>query len=207
MLKIKDNREDLAFSVFSKVLDYGDTNFIKKLCEWGLKEYDMLNNNSPKYELRTIGDTDKGRFFIYMVTFAFIVGKFGNKAFGDHNFVEATDELELDLDDFNLEYKDIKSFLEEDTPDERKKWIKTYKIVNAQKDIWTAIVDYKQSIHGCLIGLSKDKGEKEPVLKLYNSLLELYETRDEETEEMVLPCHNFGQQLSAYTYIDNGFSH
>lgn len=205
MLKIKDSREDLAFSVFSKVLDYDDIDLIKKISEWGLKEYDILNTNYPKYELRTIGDTDKGRFFVYMVTFAFIFGGFVNRAFGRHNFVEALDELEFDLDDFNLEYKDIKSFLEEDISNERKRWIKTHGAINSQ-DIWTSIVDYKQSIYECLVGLIKERGEKEPVLKLYNSLSELLETKDEETGETVSYVGSFGKQLSAYEYIENGFS-
>ena len=193
---IKDGREDLIYNIFNKVLDYGDIDFITKSSEWGLKTYYTLKNHN--YQLVTIGDTDKGRFFIYMLTLAHIVGGFGNRAFGDHNSVEATDEeLEINLEDFNLEFKDIECYLEENINKKRLTKIKKYNYVTTQ-DIWATICDYKKSIHNCIIGIYKDGKEKEPTYKLYMSLVNLFYTEN--------ISFSFEKQQEAYSFVDNGFS-
>lgn len=192
---IKDGRENLIFNLFNKILDYKDTDLIIKSSEWGLKTYYTLKNHN--YQLNTVGDTDNGRFFIYMLALAYIVGGFGNRAFGDHNPVEEIDEIEINLEDFNLQFEDIKSFLEEETDNKKMEEIKKYNIITSQ-DIWTAICDYKKSIHDCITGIYKDDKEKEPTHKLYISLVNIFHEDD--------TYFPFEKQQEAYSFVDNSFS-
>lgn len=192
-------RKELFTIVYRFVLDYADDKVVERCAEWGLKTFELLEQNKL---IITASDNERGTDFIYAVTTAMIVGEFGNFCFDDN----CSDESEVDLGDVGLELEDVKEYLNEDTDDERREELRRINYVNIQ-DLWTAIVEWKKEIHKSLVKIYTDKGEEDPDYVILISLKEIFNVKDEDTGEVSAPYSYHWQEIDAYQYVLNDFGY
>lgn len=185
--------------IYRATLDYADNEVIEKCAKWGLKTFELLEQN--KLIITTSGNK-RGTDFIYAVTTAMIVGEFGNFCFDDN----CSDESEIDLADVDLEFRDIESYINEDTKGERREELCRMNYVNIQ-DLWVVIQEWKKEIHKSLVKIYANKGEKDPDYAIFTSLKEIFEEEGEGVDEIIAPYSNFGQELDAHEYVVAGFQY
>ena len=185
--------------IYRATLDYADDKVIERCAKWGLDTFELLKQHKL---IITASDNERGTDFMYAVTTAMIVGEFGNFCFDDN----CSDESEIDLGDVELELDDVKEYLNEDTDDERREELRRMNYVNIQ-DIWMAIQKRKREIHKSLVKIYTEKKEEDPDYAIFTSLVEIFEEKGEEVDEIIAPYSNSGQEMDAYEYIRAGFQY
>lgn len=83
------DKQELFNTVFRQMLDYADNDFVKRLADWGVEIYNLLDRNNKI--ISTNQNEPRNDQFIYAVAIARIVGLFGMRAFNDH----LSDEIEF----------------------------------------------------------------------------------------------------------------
>lgn len=198
-------KEQLFLCVFEQMLDYSDGALIEKCSRWGLDTYEFLEKNK---RILCMADTCDESVFIYAVSTAVIVGEFGNRAFGDHNLF---DEHEFDLTLLDLHFDDIKGYMD-GYPDIEQTHFKKLSIGNYVNfdDLRETVLEYTQEIHKDLIEIYKLPGQPDstlPTHAIYESLINIFEEQDVETKEVLTPSMSTSNELSAYSYVGQGFQY
>lgn len=197
------NKERVFLGLCEELLDFGYTGFQEKCAQWGLEQYAQLERHD---KILVDGNASDKGCFIYGVAFAVIVGEFGERAF--NNYFSESDH-EIDLAKLGFDFRDIEGYVEEDMKAERRKQLQQYSCVELQ-DVWSALWEWKKEIYKSLVFIYKEqhKGETDPTLPdyaIYESLLKIFEEKDEETGEMVGAYPDSSQKIAAYSYVSGGF--
>lgn len=198
-------KEQLFQGVFEQMLDYGDSALLERCAKWGLNIYELLEKN--KRILSTM-DTHDESVFIYAAGTAVIVGEFGNRAFGDHNLF---DGHELDLASLELPLDDIRGYMDgypdiEQTHFEK---LSSGNYVNLD-DIKGTVLEYQEEIYKGLMEIYKLQGQTDSAdatRLIYESLINIFEEQDTETKEVLTPSMSASNELSAYSYVEQGFQY
>lgn len=202
ILTNKERREEFFWEVFNYLSEYGGDN--KRQVDWVLKIYNSFNpDGAIKRVLHTIGSTDKGQEFIYAVTFSCIITNFTKMVSEDHYSVFSSEKT-VYFDDLGLSYKDIECYLEDVSTTDKKRIKDIGSFCLA--DIGITIDDYTQEIYGGAINFYKNQGTSDPQRELYNSLVSLFDTIDEETGEIIeISMSTFNEQR-VYSYVMDKFN-
>lgn len=138
------DKEQTFQGVFSEVLDYLP-DFKRKAAEWGKKTYDLIEQEGKI----VVSDRDEYPVeFTYAITFAVIVGEFGQFGYGDHFLTEmALPEREIIAGSSTV-------------------LLSTFHKV---------ILERKEDIYTALSGIYATNGEGDPDWAIYASLEKLFE--------------------------------
>lgn len=175
--------------IYLQVLDYTDEKFIYECAKWGIDAESKTTKNNLSDKL---SKKEKTLSFIYALTTATIAGEFGKISFNDY----LPEEAEIDLSDLEMNFKDIKPFLNKGMSKSRMNLLESKNFVRVD-DLWDAVCECKVVIHKSLFEIY-GKENKEPDVIIYQSLLELFGSIEN--------CVDLGRQLSAIAYIKNSFS-
>lgn len=195
-------KEQIFRVVFEQMLDYGDSALIGRCAKWGLDTYELLEKNN--WTLGTM-DTHDESVFIYAVSTAFIVGKFGKFAFNDY----FSEETEFDLTLLELHFDDIRGYLDgyHDVEQTHFEKLNAGNYVNLD-DFRGTVSEYQEEIYKGLMEIYKLQGRSDPTLAthaIYESLMNIFEEQDTETKEVIAPSMSASNELAAYSYVDQGF--
>lgn len=190
------NQEQPSRRVFDQVLDYGDTEMLRLCADW---DYNVQQKLAQHGRLVVPCGAEEGSEFMYAVVAACIVGEFARYARNDY----FNDEGEIDLDLLDVDFAQIRGFLEKDITADRLGLLKRNKAVGLQ-DVWTAINEWKQDIYNSLVYIYKQEGV-DPDEAIFDSLVKIFETIDD--EGLVSSGLTVTQELSAYEYVGNGFQY
>ncbi|MCF7843645.1 hypothetical protein K9M47_01970 [Candidatus Gracilibacteria bacterium] len=190
--------KEIFVDTFNQLSDYTGDNI--KESNWGIDTYSLIEKSG--YFLITDEDTVKGRVFIYAVASSFIVTNFTNRIYNDF-FIEVSSDKTIDFNKLGLFYEDIECYLDGVT-DEKKKEITESGILSLE-DIWISLWDYVNGINDGLCGVYKEQEVSDPIQKIYDSLISIFDTIDDETGEVVTVSVSFSNQMNAYSFVSEGF--
>lgn len=174
--------------IYLQVLDYTDERFIYECAKWGIDTESKTIQNNLSDDLST---KEKTVSFIYALTTATIIGEFAKISFNDY----LPEKAEIDLYDLEMNFNDIRHFLNKDTPKEHINILETGNIVDIN-DLSEVVVEYKDYIYKAL-SETYTKENKDPNVAIYTSLLGLFGSVDD--------CISLGSQLIAISYVKNKF--
>ena len=191
------SEQELYKQVHNQILDYADKGIISRSAAWGYAVQQELAKH--KRELVQSG-AEGGSDFMYAVATAVIIGEFAKRAFNDY----FSDEVSIDLDLLDMDFKQIRGFIAKDIETDRLALLERENAVGLQ-DMWVVICEWKQHIHQSLMDICKEQGKGDPIAYIFTPLLSVFEYKDEETEEMITRSQSTSQEISAYSYVSEGF--
>ncbi len=176
--------QELYKNVHDQVLDYADDDVIGRAARWGLSIQKTLEQNG---RLLVQAGAEGSSVFMYAVVTAVIVGEFAKSAYNDY----FSDEAGIDLDLLDMDFQQIRGFLENDIAQDRYDFLDGGNAVGLQ-DMWAAIHEWKADTYQSFTHIY---GKNRVDEILYQSLSEIFS--DTSSTD--------GQCLSAYAYVSNGF--
>jgi len=187
--------------VHDQVLDYADDEVISRCAAWGYAVQQELAQH--KRELVQAG-AEEGSDFMYAVATAVIIGEFAKRAFNDH----FSDEIGIYLDLLDIDFEQIRGFLEKDIELDRLEFLDGGNTVGLQ-DMWTIMYEWKQHIHQSLVDIYKAEGKGDPNDRIFDSLVAIFENTTDEDGRIVsaFSGHSFLNELAAYSYVSAGFQY
>jgi len=192
-----DEQLELYQKVHDQVLDYAFDEVIFPCALWGYGVHKKLVKHN--LVLAQMG-AEEAEDFIYAVTTAVIIGEFAQIAYGDH----FNDEAGIDLSLLDLDFEQIRAFIDKKVPKYRVQFLDEGNSVGLQ-DMWTAICEYKKETHKSLKSIYEKEKGTDIDDTLYNSLTKLFEPRDE--KGTMFSSMIDSRRLNAISYINNGFQY
>jgi predicted nucleic-acid-binding Zn-ribbon protein len=194
----------LFLGVFGKMLDYGDQDILYKSAQWGKTAFRNIEHLGG---ITASDVADHKEQFIFAVALAFIVGHFGDRAFGDHNFYndDSAGEIEFDLGAIGLNSMDVEYCLDDDITKERREELRRMNCLTLN-DIWSEMWGRIREIYKGLVSFYKP-GPKDPDWAIYSSLLEIFEEGVDEDGCIIRPGFTDGGEMTAYSYVSGGFEY
>lgn len=190
--------QELFKKVHSQVLDCADDELISRCANWGYEISQTLLKSGHYLEQVRTEWAEQSSPFMYAVTTAVMIGEFAKRAFNDH-FDEDT---AIDLDLLDMDFEQVRGFIDEGVTPERLKLLKDTNSVGLQ-DIWGAVSEWMQDTHRVLVAIYHEQGEQDPNVCIFNSLLNLYKETDE--GEAFYRGMTDAQKMDAYGFVSGGF--
>lgn len=188
---------ELYKKIHDQILDYADDEMIARCARWGYAVQQKIDEH--KMFLVQAGAEEIPEF-IYAVATAVIIGEFAKRAYNDH----FSDEVGIDLDLLDINFEQIRGFLEKNIEPDRLEFLEGGNVVGLQ-DMWAVTNEWKQHIHQSLIVICKEQGKGDPIDRIFTSLITVFEERDEETHKVSVRNIGAAGELSAYSYTSDGF--
>lgn len=189
---------ELFRAIHNQILDYADDELISRCAGWGYSIYELIRHN--KQDLVQGGAEEKSDF-MYAVATAVIIGEFAKRAYND-NF---SNETIIDLDLLDTDFEQIRGFLEKNIEPDRFEFLEGGNTVGLQ-DMWTTICEWRQHIHQSLVDIYKKENKEDPIDRIFTSLITIFEER-EETDRVFARNISTAGELSAYSYVNQGFQY
>lgn len=169
------NREQVFQQVFYEVLNDHFPDFKEKCARWGLDTYDLIEQEG---KIVVSGRDEYPVEFTYALTFAVIVGEFGQFGYGDHFLMK----MALPDTDISVESG-------------------TTPLSAFHEVIW----ERKEDIHRALNDIYTSR-QLDPASEVFASLAAISETKDEDGITISSFSGNgFSREMAAYLYVSNGF--
>lgn len=185
--------------VYDQVLDYADDELISRCAVWGYSVYELIRQDNQEI---VQGGAEKASPFMYAVATAVIIGEFSKRAYNDY----FSNETGIDLDLLDIDFEQIRGFLEKDMGSDRFELLEGGNTVGLQ-DMWTVINEWKQHIHQSLVDIYKEEGNGNSIDRIFTSFVVIFEEKDGETDEVFARNVSHAGELSAYSYISEGFQY
>lgn len=191
--------QELFRKVHDQVLDY-DEELVSRCANWGYKISQILLKQGRYLVQAPTERAEQSSPFMYAVATAIIVSEFAKSAYNDYFDQETT----IDLDLLDIDFEEIRGFLDDDVSPERLQFLQESNTVGLQ-DIWTAMCEWKTEIYKSLVEIYKEQGERDPDYRFFTSLLNIYKDTDE--GGTLYRSMSDAQKMDAYGYVSNGFQY
>ncbi|EKD24304.1 MAG: hypothetical protein ACD_81C00058G0002 [uncultured bacterium] len=185
--------QELYKKVHSEILDYSDGELIGQCAKWGYEVEQKLLENK-RYLIQ--GGAESASSFMYAVVTAVIIGEFAKRVFNDH----FSDEAEIDLSVLDMEFEQMRGFLEEDISLDRIRYLEEGHCVGLQ-DIWGNICEWKSDVYRSLVDIYEQQGILDPNAIILETLAGAF-TLD---NSMDGDLKNKTNSIAMYEYVNNGF--
>ena len=190
---------ELYKRVHDQILDYADDEVISRCACWG---YDVQQKLIKHKMFLVQAGAEERSDFMYAVATAVIIGEFAKRAFNDH----FSDEIGIDLDLLDIDFEQIREFLEKDIESDRLEFLEGGNTIGLQ-DMWTVMCEWKQDIHQSLVDIYKAEGKGDPNNRIFDSLVAIFENTTDEDRRIIsaFSGRSFLNELAAYSYVSAGF--
>lgn len=189
---IEDKRK-LYKLVHDQVLDYADEEIIYRCATWGYRVEQKLAGHG---RFIVQAGAESASSFMCAVVTAVIIGEFAKHAFNDY----FSGETGIDLDLLDVEFGQIRGFLEKDIPSHRLIFLEEGNSVGLQ-DMWDSIYEWKSDTYRSLVYICKQQGIEDPNDTIFYSLIDIFKSVGNTNYVSLTDTH----RLAAYAYVTSGF--